>query len=36
MTDYVLEATIPAVDDYLRLRREAGLSPKTAEAARRG
>ncbi|HBK45005.1 MAG TPA: N-acetyltransferase [Xanthomonadaceae bacterium] len=33
---YRVEAAIPAVEDYLRLRVVAGLSPKSAAAARRG
>lgn len=37
MTDgYSLVPEIPAVDDYLRLRVVAGLSPKTIEGARIG
>ena len=34
--DHALETRPPSVDDYVRLRREAGLSEKTAEAARLG
>jgi ribosomal protein S18 acetylase RimI-like enzyme len=33
---YELEERPPSVDEYLHLRREAGLSPKTQEAARIG
>jgi ribosomal protein S18 acetylase RimI-like enzyme len=31
---YELRMQAPAVDDYVRLRRDAGLTPKTAEQAR--
>ncbi|WP_152046963.1 GNAT family N-acetyltransferase [Aureimonas psammosilenae] len=34
--DYVLVSETPSVEDYLRLRTVPPLSPKTAEAARRG
>ena len=33
---YRIEPRIPAVEDYLKLRREAGLSPFSREAAERG
>ena len=33
---YAINYAIPAVVDYRRLRKEAGLSPKTLEAAERG
>lgn len=33
MTDYTLVPEPPALDDYLRLRQEAGLSPKRPEQA---
>ncbi len=36
MTDFELFEEIPADDEYRALRVAAGLSPKTAEAARRG
>jgi hypothetical protein len=32
----VLVGRFPGIDDYRRLRSEAGLSPKSAEAATRG
>ncbi len=31
--DYVIEARVPTVDDYIRIRLAAGLSRKTKEAA---
>lgn len=34
--DYRIEPRVPAVDDYLRLRRESGLSPFSREAAEKG
>lgn len=34
--DYSLDTEIPAIADYCRLREQAGLSPKSAEAAARG
>ena len=34
--DVVLLAHFPCVDDYCRLRRESGLSPRTTTAAARG
>ncbi len=34
MSDYIIIAEPPAVEDYRRLRMGAGLSPKTLEAAR--
>jgi ribosomal protein S18 acetylase RimI-like enzyme len=34
--DYSLHHEIPAVDDYLRLRRIAGLTPRSVEAAQAG
>ncbi|THV23153.1 GNAT family N-acetyltransferase [Peteryoungia ipomoeae] len=33
---YRIEHRVPQVDDYLKLRREAGLSPFSREAAERG
>ena len=33
---YRIEPRLPAVEDYLKLRREAGLSPFSREAAERG
>ena len=39
MTDnsaYRIEARIPAIDDYLRLRKVSGLSPFSREAAEKG
>jgi ribosomal protein S18 acetylase RimI-like enzyme len=33
---YDMEERAPSVDEYVRLRRDAGLSEKTADAARRG
>ncbi|KQW31427.1 GNAT family acetyltransferase [Rhizobium sp. Root274] len=33
---YRIELRVPAVDDYMRLRREAGLSPFSREAAEKG
>lgn len=36
MSDYELTAGTPAVDDYRRLRRVAGLSEKTQAAAEAG
>jgi GNAT superfamily N-acetyltransferase len=32
--DYLLVETAPAVPDYLRLRQESGLTPRTADQAR--
>jgi len=34
--NYILEERLPTIDEYRKLRKEAGLSPKSAEAARRG
>ena len=34
--DYELQEAIPAVEDYLRLRRISGLTARSAEAARAG
>lgn len=34
--DYSIYLEVPAVDDYLRLRKIAGLSPRSVEAARAG
>lgn len=39
MTDnsaYRIEARVPAIDDYMRLRREAGLTPFSRDAAEKG
>ena len=34
--DYVLTVSVPAADEYMRLRQTARLSPKSAEAAKAG
>jgi len=34
--DYTTHLDIPAIDDYLRLRRNAGLTPRSREAAAAG
>lgn len=34
--DYIARLEIPAIDDYLRLRRNAGLTPRSTEAAAAG
>lgn len=34
--DYTLHTDTPAIADYLRLREQSGLTPKSAEAAARG
>lgn len=34
--DYTVTTDTPSIDDYCRLRRESGLSPKSTEAAARG
>ena len=34
-TGYALRPGVPSVDDYLRLRRESGLTPRTREQAER-
>lgn len=36
MTDYALSTEIPSIEEYVRLRRDAGLSPRSLEAAKRG
>jgi GNAT superfamily N-acetyltransferase len=33
---YRIEARVPAIDDYMRLRREAGLTPFSRDAAEKG
>lgn len=33
MTEFVLASEVPAIDEYVRLRRDAGLSPRSAAAA---
>lgn len=35
-SDYRIEARVPGIEDYLRLRRVAGLGPFSREAAERG
>lgn len=35
-SDYRIEAQVPGIEDYLRLRRVAGLSPFSRQAAERG
>ncbi len=36
MSDYTIASTPPNLEDYLRLRKDAGLSTKTVDAARIG